>query len=150
MFYDRFIQLCKAGNMTPAKVADKLGINKSTVYMWKNQGTSPRFDTGKKIADFFEVDINWLMHGNTLEQREQEMIDKVQKRFINVKKCVVKDMSDQERIFYFYTQRLNTDGKLAAGEFFRRHLDQHFFKEVADYMERLARIPQYQIADSDL
>lgn len=58
MFYDRFIQLCNDANVTPSYVADTLGLNKSTVYMWKKQGTSPRYTTRKKIADYFGVDVD--------------------------------------------------------------------------------------------
>lgn len=55
MFYDRFSELCKRARVTPAKVAESIGIKKSTMYMWKKQGTTPKYDTVKKLADYFGV-----------------------------------------------------------------------------------------------
>lgn len=65
MFYERFYQLCEKAGVTPSYVADEIGINKSTVYMWKNQGTAPRYDTAKKIAEYFKISVD-----NLLEEKE--------------------------------------------------------------------------------
>ena len=51
--------------------------------------------------------------------------------------------SEEDRTAFFYS-RLNTDGMLAAGKFFFRHLKPEDMKEVADYVEGLAATPQYQ------
>ena len=51
--------------------------------------------------------------------------------------------SDEDRIAFFYS-RLNTDGKLAASKCFYQHLDKASVREVADYVEELSEIPQYQ------
>ena len=51
--------------------------------------------------------------------------------------------SDEDRIAFFYSH-LNTDGKLAASKCFYQHLDKDHIVEVADYVEKLSEIPQYQ------
>lgn len=51
--------------------------------------------------------------------------------------------SDEDRIAFFYSH-LNTDGKLVASKCFYQHLDKYKISEVADYIERLSEIPQYQ------
>lgn len=51
--------------------------------------------------------------------------------------------SEEDRIAYFYGL-LNTDGKLAASKCFYQHLDKGHIGEVADYVEKLSEIPQYQ------
>lgn len=61
MFYDRFCELCKKAEVTPANVADAIGVNKSTVYMWKKQGTTPKYETSKKLADYFGVTTDYLL-----------------------------------------------------------------------------------------
>lgn len=61
MFYDRFIELCNNTGVTPAKVADTIGLNKSTMYMWKKQGTTPKYDTLQKLAEYFSVSVNHLL-----------------------------------------------------------------------------------------
>lgn len=61
MFYDRFSKLCEQAGVTPAKVAESIGVNKSTMYMWKNQGTTPKYDTTKKISEYFGVSVDSLL-----------------------------------------------------------------------------------------
>lgn len=61
MFYDRFSKLCEQAGMPPAKVAESIGVNKSTMYMWKNQRTTPKYDTTKKISEFFGVSVDSLL-----------------------------------------------------------------------------------------
>jgi len=51
--------------------------------------------------------------------------------------------SEEDRIAFFYS-RLNTDGKLAASKCFYQHLDKGNIGEVADFIEKLSEIPQYQ------
>lgn len=140
MFYDRFIQLCNDANVTPAYVADTLGLNKSTVYMWKKQGTSPRYETANKLATYFGVDINWLMHGKTLEQRDQETKDEVSEKF--------NKMQQLKKIMQIYNG-LNLDGKLEAGTFLINSIDPKHIDFVIDYLTKLAGTPQFQIMKSN-
>lgn len=51
--------------------------------------------------------------------------------------------SEEDRIAYFYSL-LNTDGKLAASKYFYQNLDKDRIGAVADYVEKLSEIPQYQ------
>lgn len=51
--------------------------------------------------------------------------------------------SEENRIRFFYNF-LNTDGLLMAIECFLSHLKPEDMKEVADYVEALAKTPQYQ------
>ena len=71
MFYDRFIELCNNAGVTPAKVADTIGLNKSTMYMWKKQGTTPKYDTLQKLAEYFSVSVNHLLGVEDFPYEEQ-------------------------------------------------------------------------------
>lgn len=51
--------------------------------------------------------------------------------------------SNKDRIAFFYG-KLNTDGKLVASKHFYKNLDESKLAEVADYVEQLAKTPQYQ------
>ena len=42
MFYDVYVELCHNNGKSPSAVAQELGINKSNVSNWKNNGFSPR------------------------------------------------------------------------------------------------------------
>lgn len=73
MFYDRFYELCQRKGVTPTKVARDLGLRQSTVSMWKKQGTTPKYDTLKKLADYFEVTTDDLYDIKPLPARKIEL-----------------------------------------------------------------------------
>lgn len=66
MFYDRFIKLCNDKKITPAQVARDLDINKSTISMWKSDGTTPKSKTLNKIAEYFGVSASDLLYDGTV------------------------------------------------------------------------------------
>ena len=68
-------------DMTQAELAQKIGVQRAVISKYESGMISPQIDTLQKIADALEVDINWLIHGRTLEQRDQEMKDYVARRF---------------------------------------------------------------------
>ena len=60
MFFDVYKQLCEAHGQKPGTVAKILGIPTSLVTKWKQTGATPRADTLTKIADYFNVSIDYL------------------------------------------------------------------------------------------
>lgn len=60
-FQNVFKQLRLASSFTQAEMAEKLGISKSTISMYENGNREPDFETLEKIADFFNVDIDYLL-----------------------------------------------------------------------------------------
>lgn len=67
MFYDLFHSLCTAKGVTPTQVARDLGLRQSTVSMWKKQGTTPKYDTLRKLAEYFDVSVDELVGGRDVE-----------------------------------------------------------------------------------
>lgn len=61
MFYDVYLALCKKIDKKPSTVAFELGINKSNVSNWKNNGYTPRGEALNKIADYFGVTTDYLL-----------------------------------------------------------------------------------------
>lgn len=61
MFYDVYLALCKKVDKKPSTVAFELGINKSNVSNWKNNGYTPRGEALNKIADYFGVTTDYLL-----------------------------------------------------------------------------------------
>ena len=68
MFYDVYLSLCKRSNKKPSVVAAELGINKSNVSNWKNNGYTPRGEALQKIADYFGVTADYLLTGEEPEK----------------------------------------------------------------------------------
>lgn len=71
MFYDRFVEICKHHNVSPSQVAIRCGFNKSSITSWKKNGYTPRQEILIKIADYFNVTVDFLL-GN--QQNESTVI----------------------------------------------------------------------------
>ena len=71
MFWDNFIKMCNERNEKPNPVAKKLGITSGTVTNWKN-GSTPQSTTLKKIADYFNVDPEYLLTGSNTKKQTEE------------------------------------------------------------------------------
>lgn len=59
-FYERYKMLCNSVGKTPTGVGVELGIHRSTVTYWK-EGHTPKHEILAKIAEYFNVSINYLV-----------------------------------------------------------------------------------------
>ena len=60
-FKSVFKQLRMREGYTQDTLAEALGISRSAVSMYENGNREPDFETLEKIADFFNVDMNYLL-----------------------------------------------------------------------------------------
>ena len=60
-FKDRFKGLRKRDNYTQDELAEKLGISRSGVSAYELGAREPDFETLEMIADFFNVDVAYLL-----------------------------------------------------------------------------------------
>lgn len=60
-FHNIFKQLRMASGLTQAEFSKKIGISRSTIGMYETGAREPDFETLEKIADFFNVDIDYLL-----------------------------------------------------------------------------------------
>ena len=60
MFYDIFLQLCEEKGVKPTPVTEAIGINKSSATKWK-KGATPNGDTLQKLAEYFNVSVDYLL-----------------------------------------------------------------------------------------
>ena len=65
-FYQTFFQLCESNGIAPSKVAQEIGLNKSSVSYWK-KGSIPKMDTLKALAQYFNVTVDYLTGLDDLE-----------------------------------------------------------------------------------
>lgn len=56
-----FKQLRLSRELSQSKLAEHLGISKSAVNMYERGDRRPDFETAELIADFFNVDMNYLL-----------------------------------------------------------------------------------------
>lgn len=73
MFYDIYSDLCKQRGKSPSAVAQELGINKSNVTNWKNNGYTPRGNVLNLIAEYFGVPTDYLL--GATEQKEKPLVN---------------------------------------------------------------------------
>ena len=60
MFYERFLALCNARGIKPTAVADAIGLSRMNASRWK-KGTMPSSANLQKLADYFEVPVDYLL-----------------------------------------------------------------------------------------
>ena len=56
-----FKELRTTSGITQQELANKLGVSRSAIGMYENGEREPDFDTLELIADFFNVDLNYLL-----------------------------------------------------------------------------------------
>lgn len=76
--YDIFVQLCERKGVSSYKVCKDLGISQGTISNWKNRGNNISAPIMKKIADYFDVSMEYLMgsENNSEENNEEYYEDK--------------------------------------------------------------------------
>ena len=60
-FQNIFRKLRTSSNLTQSAIAAKIGISRSTIGMYETGAREPDFETLEKIADYFNVDIDFLL-----------------------------------------------------------------------------------------
>ena len=60
-FQNIFRKLRTSSNLTQSALAEKIGISRSTIGMYETGAREPDFETLEKIADYFNVDIDFLL-----------------------------------------------------------------------------------------
>lgn len=63
MYYEIFERLCKEKSVTPSKVSKATGISTATLTSWKKGLYTPKQEKIKKIADYFNVPVDYLYNG---------------------------------------------------------------------------------------
>ncbi|WP_286058063.1 helix-turn-helix domain-containing protein [Bacillus mojavensis] len=61
MFNKKLIALRKSKKLTQEEMANKIGVHRGTYANYERGHRQPDYDTLKKIADFFEVTIDYLL-----------------------------------------------------------------------------------------
>ncbi|MEA5040310.1 MAG: helix-turn-helix transcriptional regulator [Clostridiaceae bacterium] len=73
MFFDLFAKLCAEKGVSPKKAVTEMGLSNSIATKWKKTGATPQGDTLQRIADYFDVSVDYLLTG---EKKETAPIQK--------------------------------------------------------------------------
>lgn len=69
-FYERLQALMNSKQLTQKQLADDLSIRQNTISDWKNKGNLPQGETAIKIAQYFNVSLDYLLTG---EDKNKEL-----------------------------------------------------------------------------
>lgn len=61
--YEIFVKLLQERGLTPYQVAKDTGISQTTFTRWKQKGTKLSMKNLKKLADYFDVSVEYLAEG---------------------------------------------------------------------------------------
>lgn len=62
-FFDIFSNLLSSHNISQKDLAESIGIRQATISDWKKNGNLPSGETAIKIADYFNVSLDYLLTG---------------------------------------------------------------------------------------
>lgn len=84
----RLSKLRTEKKLTQAELANRLNIAKSTLAMYETDKREPSFETVQKIADFFDVKVDYLL-GRTndpspISEKTEEDLDPVEKHLTTI------------------------------------------------------------------
>lgn len=72
-FVERIDDLLKEKNLKRAALCDAIGLTHSAITDWKKRGTIPAGDVCVKIAEYLDVDVEYLITGKHKKlDREKE------------------------------------------------------------------------------
>lgn len=76
VFYDRFVKLCDAKNVSPSRAAVEAGISKSLVTKWKQDATKePSADVVRKLAQYFGISRFEVLEDRPANYSDPELQD---------------------------------------------------------------------------
>ena len=67
--YEIFVKLLQSRGISSYKLSKETGISQTTLSNWKSGRSKPKMDVMQKIADYFNVSLDYIMTG---EEREDE------------------------------------------------------------------------------
>lgn len=125
-FSERFKELRKSRSLTQQQLADYLKISKSSVNMYERGEREPSLETLEMIADYFNVDMDFLLG----------KADIANKIFLTQEKSNISSVIPQEKIYNIPVYATVSAGLGALAE-----------DEVVEYMPMLIDNP-YDVADT--
>lgn len=94
MFFDIYEDLCRSKGKKPSAVAAELGINKSNVSNWKNNGYTPRGESLQRIAEYFGVSSDYLL-GNEKKPTVSDGLSEAQRTLIQFAESLTEEQATQ-------------------------------------------------------
>ena len=77
MFFDNFVKLCEEKGVRPSRALTDAGVPKSAYSYWRTEASSgndakPTNQNAVKLAQYFDVTVDYLLTGNQKENPPQQ------------------------------------------------------------------------------
>ena len=77
MFFDNFVRLCEQNGVKPSRALTEAGVPKSAYSYWRTEASSgndakPTNQNAVKLAQYFNVTVDYLLTGNQKENPPQQ------------------------------------------------------------------------------
>lgn len=105
--FDRIEQLRKTQNLSQGKLEKELGFSNGSISKWRN--STPTYERLQKVADYFGVSVEYLMTGETPEEKKDVTLTRRDERDIE-------KILDQTREQLLSQEGLMFDGQPASPE----------------------------------
>lgn len=80
MFYDKFKLLCERKGVSPKRAVTEMGMSNSLATKWKNTNATPNSETLKKVAEYFDVSVAYLL--GTEEKAAAEVGSGIDEKYV--------------------------------------------------------------------
>lgn len=143
MFYDIFEKLCAEMEVSPTDVRKAIGVSQSTMASWKSRGLTPKYETLKKLSDFFGVTVDYLQgnphpflvrDNDTIRSLNRKLAKQASEEFIET-------FYDALKEYPHYNELQKIDDALFE-------LNARGRKEAVKRVEELTEIPRYRRQDA--
>lgn len=92
-------KLAKNRGLSVKELSQKLGFGESTIYKWKNQ--TPKVDHLQKVADFFNVSVDYLLgRTNKVQFDSDSPKDEYEKNLLMMFRKGEEDIPDDKKDTY--------------------------------------------------
>lgn len=107
-----FQKLRSEAGLKQEEMAQKLGVSKSTIGMWETGKRLPSPELYEQVADYFNVDIDYLYGRSEIRQRVH--YDQDGTAYVPAKDTGRSELRSDERNLLNYYNQLNDTGKAKA------------------------------------
>jgi len=82
VFFDNFVRLCEQKGVKPSRALTEAGVPKSAYSYWRTEASSgndakPTNQNAVKLAQYFNVTVDYLLTGNQKENPPQQLQSEV-------------------------------------------------------------------------
>ncbi len=101
--YEIFKQLLQKYGVTSYEVAKKAGVTQTALSNWKAGRSTPKAETLQKIADYFNVTVDYLLTGKETEINDESDMKPIDDLDIAKKlEAVIGDINDKDTSPLYY------------------------------------------------